>query len=268
MPGGAGATLRAAVAAVLVAGCSVGAAPTSAPSVTAGASSGTPAASVNATISSGSPAATAGASVSGQPILPTPPPNADLYGSITYTNTTTLKSEPDVQKFLEVASTLATVNVALVLDPTAEGGNYVDAGSTFTIVASIHQEKEIGLPPCTGLADWTSDPSLASLTAFSAPVAPDDPGSEISALVSRPLNTFILSVDIYYSLTTIQNACMTGIGPVTETHYAGGPLGCGMLGLVGRLVDNPAGPDQVDMTCVLGDSDTGATVSGTLTIRD
>ena len=81
------------------------------------------------------------------------------------------------------------------------------------------------------------------------------------------LNVFTLFVNTSLKLTTSSNDCMAG-SAVTETHWAGGPLGCGSFGLAGKVTINPIGPDQIDMGCRLAtDGGGGVTVAGTLTMK-
>lgn len=106
----------------------------------------------------------------------------------------------------------------------------------------------------------------------------DDPprraryASSISRMIEPFFNSFVLFVDLSYDYTLTTNECASGVpGGTSETwsgvFAAGGPLICGTFGLSGALIDNPSGPDSVDMACATGTRpDAGVTVSGMLTL--
>lgn len=221
----------AALAALLIAGCQSGAA------------------------TSHAPGATTPASV---------PSNLDLFGTVTFVDSSSFTNPPEDPAGNGSDSSRVTVNVAMRRDATTR--DFVDAGSTYSQNQSAHRDRLIGTnPECQGISDSHGEGLDQT---FAAPVDPEDPGSQITVLYSAELNTFTLFVDTSIQLTTTSNACMSGTA-VTETHWAGGPLVCGGFGLVGKILANPAGPDQIDMACSLDNGGgNGVSVTGTLTLKD
>ncbi|MBI2781411.1 MAG: hypothetical protein HYX55_06420 [Chloroflexi bacterium] len=207
------------------------------------------------------PGQTPAAPASGQPSAPA---NAALYGTISFEDSSSFTSPAGDPKGSGNDESTATVHVAMARGAGANA--FVDAGSTFSQRQTSHREKTIGIDPstCVGITDAAGEVVDKS---FSAPVAVDDPGSQISVLYSPQLGVFTLLVDTSLPLVTTTNACMSGKA-TTETHWAGGPLGCGSLGLEGKVTVNPAGPDQVDMACTLLSDHGRVIVSGILTLKD
>ena len=207
------------------------------------------------------PGQTPAAPASGQPSAPA---NAALYGTISFEDSSSFTSPPGDPKGNGKDDSTVTVHVAMARGLGAN--EFVDAGSTFSQNQSSHRDKVIGIDPntCKGISDAHGE---VLDHAFAAPVAVDDPGSEISVLYSPQLKIFTLFVDTSLQLTTTSNACMSG-NAVTETHWAGGPLGCGSFGLAGVVTVNPAGPDQVDMACTLATDNGQVVVTGILTLKD
>jgi hypothetical protein len=214
-----------------------------------------------------SPGATLVATPTGQS---PPPAGADLFGQIKFEDKTKFTNPPGDPAGNGDDLLAATVNVAMQRDPAT--GGFVDVGSSFGAIASSSREKEIGDPSCHGVSKANSEVHDQAFRA--PPTSPDDPGSTISVVYDPNTHAFTLLVNVFYSLTSFSNACMSG-KDITETHWAGGPLGCGAFGLSGVITVNPAGPDQIDMAChvlasnVIGSNKQGGvTVTGILTIRD
>lgn len=205
-----------------------------------------------------------GAPAPGASSGPTAPPNADLFGTVKFVDSSSFTNPPNDPAGNGSDVSSATVNVVMARDATTK--EFVDAGSTYSQNATTHRDKLIGVnPTCQGISDGHGE---ATDQSFSAPLAVDEPGRDISVLYSADLNVFTLFVNTFVSFTTTFNACMSGTA-VTETHWVGGPLACGAFGLAGKVTSNPAGPDQVDMACTLDNGGgNSVTVTGTLTLKD
>lgn len=198
----------------------------------------------------------------------TPPPGADLYGTVRFDDHSSFSNPLSDPEGSGDDAVLITANVALVRDPDAPG-TFIDAGSTYTARTEGHREAQIGVDPntCMGEASWSGEVTNKKFS--EPPTHPDDPGGDISAIYSPELGSFTLWASTSNAQVKILNACLAGQA-VTQTEWVSGPMGCGGFGLGGVVTINPAGPDQIDMACTLPYTGKAGsvTVSGILTLNE
>jgi hypothetical protein len=256
--------LSAAVVAALLGACSgvqpLGSTPPATPAATsAPASSAAPTAGVPATAGPASPSA--GPTSSG----------ADLHGTITYSDRRSFESEPGLPPESGRDDTSATVTVQLIRDPNGSGAEFIDAGSTYSINWTSLRQREVGVDPVCQVINTYSGGRTGpngDPVAFSDTPPPGIPPSSISAIVDLTLGVYIVTVDILYGYSQTLNDCGRIEQIDTSGVFAGGLLACGFFGLTGAYVDVSGGADEIDMACSQGDTDTGTTVTGTLTLEN
>ena len=193
----------------------------------------------------GQPGSTAAAGASAPPAGPP----GTIRGTLTTVATGTYASEDGLTT--DDNRWESVVNVDLVREPDSEE-DYVDAGSTYSMNWTSTAKRVTNT--CTSLNEKQSDTSTYKFT--DTPTA--DYQNEITASVLRDDGVVLLFILMSYPFQQTTSGCSTS----SSSDGQGTSIDCGtIVGLQLALIEGSQ-TDQIDGNC----SDTGTTVTGTLTL--
>ena len=181
-----------------------------------------------------------------------------LVGTLTYKRNGSLDTGPDgVTRQVSQETASFTIDVELVVDPD-DPSSLVDSGSSSFTVVRRHEG--------TYTIDGECSDKLVSVSQgtykFSDPPVPSpghtpdeigDGHSYIGALVDSYTGIVIVQIVPYYPETVERSCTITedpfGFPIVVDTLACDVKYGYAGLGIVGKIVDLPDGPDEVEVKC-------------------